>query len=159
MGLMSFIESAGRLLGVGHENKPDAVQDESKPAPPPPEASSITDELVRLGLKVAGLNVAVDGKTAKVTGEAPDAETRDKAILAAGNIAGIAAVDSAIKTPDDAPEGSFYTVKKGDTLSAIAKSVYGKASLYPKIFEANRPMLKDADHIYPGQSLRIPPEA
>ena len=52
----------------------------------------------------------------------------------------------------------IYTVKKGDTLSAIAKAHYGKASKYMAIFEANRPMLKDPDKIYPGQALRIPPE-
>ena len=50
----------------------------------------------------------------------------------------------------------FYQVKSGDTLSKIAKEVYGDASQYPQIFEANRPMLKDPDEIYPGQVLRIP---
>jgi nucleoid-associated protein YgaU len=54
---------------------------------------------------------------------------------------------------------TFHEVKKGDTLSAIAKAVYGKASLYPVIFEANRPMLKDPDKIFPGQILRCPPLA
>ena len=49
-----------------------------------------------------------------------------------------------------------YTVKKGDTLSAIAKETLGSASRYPEIFEANKPMLKDPDKIYPGQVLRIP---
>ncbi|MBP6700547.1 MAG: LysM peptidoglycan-binding domain-containing protein, partial [Halioglobus sp.] len=34
---------------------------------------------------------------------------------------------------------------------------YGAAGKYTVIFEANKPMLKDPDHIYPGQSLRIPP--
>ncbi len=46
---------------------------------------------------------------------------------------------------------------RGDTLSAIAKKYYGDASKYPKIFEANKPMLSDPDKIYPGQKLRIPP--
>jgi Uncharacterized protein containing LysM domain len=50
-------------------------------------------------------------------------------------------------------------VKSGDTLSGIAKEVYGNAGKYHQIFEANRPMLKDPDHIYPGQVLRIPPQA
>ncbi|MEJ7745548.1 MAG: LysM peptidoglycan-binding domain-containing protein [Luteimonas sp.] len=27
------------------------------------------------------------------------------------------------------------------------------------MFEANQPMLKDPDKIYPGQMLRIPPQA
>jgi nucleoid-associated protein YgaU len=56
-------------------------------------------------------------------------------------------------------ESKFYTVKSGDTLSRIAKEFYGEASKYPQIFEANKPMLKDPDKIYPGQMLRIPPEA
>jgi len=50
----------------------------------------------------------------------------------------------------------FHTVEKGDTLSKIAQKVYGNASQYPKIFEANKPMLTDPDKIYPGQVLRIP---
>jgi nucleoid-associated protein YgaU len=49
-----------------------------------------------------------------------------------------------------------YTVKSGDSLSKIAKEMYGDASKYPQIFEANQPMLKDPDKIYPGQVLRIP---
>lgn len=49
-----------------------------------------------------------------------------------------------------------HTVVKGDTLSKIAKHYYGKASKYPKIFEANRDQLDDADRIKPGQVLKIP---
>ncbi len=52
-----------------------------------------------------------------------------------------------------------YTVQSGDTLSKIAKEFYGNANKYHQIFEANKPMLKDPDKIYPGQVLRIPPEA
>lgn len=61
-------------------------------------------------------------------------------------------------TPSSAeqPTARFYTVKSGDTLSKIAKEMYGNASQYPQIFEANKPMLKHPDKIYPGQVLRIP---
>jgi nucleoid-associated protein YgaU len=61
------------------------------------------------------------------------------------------------RTPD-ADETRFYRVQPGDTLSKIAQQHYGEASKYNQIFEANRPMLKDPDHIYPGQMLRVPPE-
>lgn len=57
---------------------------------------------------------------------------------------------------DVAPTSTFYTVKSGDNLSKIAKEQYGSASRYPEIFEANKPMLKHPDKIYPGQVLRIP---
>ena len=53
-------------------------------------------------------------------------------------------------------EAVIYTVKKGDTLSAIAKAHYGEARKYMAIFEANRPMLKDPDKIYPGQAPAHP---
>ena len=61
-----------------------------------------------------------------------------------------------VVTPE--PEARFYEVKKGDTLSKIAKDVYGDPMKYPTIFEANKPMLTHPDKIYPGQILRIPPQ-
>ena len=50
----------------------------------------------------------------------------------------------------------YYVIKSGDTLTAIAKQFYGDANLYPKIFEANREVIKDANLIFPGQKIRIP---
>jgi nucleoid-associated protein YgaU len=49
-----------------------------------------------------------------------------------------------------------YTVKKGDTLSAIAKKYYGSATkpLWEVIQKAND--IKDANLIYPGQVFKIP---
>ena len=49
-----------------------------------------------------------------------------------------------------------YTVKAGDTLSAIAKEHLGNASAYMKIFDANKDQLADPDKIKPGQVLKIP---
>lgn len=53
--------------------------------------------------------------------------------------------------------GQTYTVKRGDTLSAISLQFYGKANAYMRIFEANRDQLKDPDKIEVGQKLVIPP--
>jgi nucleoid-associated protein YgaU len=78
-------------------------------------------------------------------------------------VEGIATVDDRIVVTQPPvvappiPEKQFYTVKKGDYLSKIAKEVYGNASKYNVIFEANKPMLKDPNLIYPGQVLVIPP--
>jgi nucleoid-associated protein YgaU len=55
-----------------------------------------------------------------------------------------------------APVGKTYTVKAGDTLSAIAKSHLGDAGAYMKIFDANKDQLTDPNKIKPGQVLRIP---
>jgi nucleoid-associated protein YgaU len=50
----------------------------------------------------------------------------------------------------------WHEVKKGETLWKIAEHYYGDGKLYPKIFEANRDVLKDPDRIRIGQRLRIP---
>jgi nucleoid-associated protein YgaU len=50
----------------------------------------------------------------------------------------------------------MYVVKKGDSLSKIAKREYGDASKWRRIFEANQDKIKDPDLIHPGQELKIP---
>jgi nucleoid-associated protein YgaU len=55
-----------------------------------------------------------------------------------------------------AAEGQTYTVKKGDSLSKIAKRVYGDAQQWRKIHEANRDIIDNPDLIHPGQVLKLP---
>jgi nucleoid-associated protein YgaU len=50
----------------------------------------------------------------------------------------------------------YYTVKKGDTLWAIAKKYYGNGAQYKKIYNANKNIIKNPDLIYPKQKLVIP---
>lgn len=64
---------------------------------------------------------------------------------------------SSAPDPTKAQAGSTYTVKSGDSLSAIAKREYGDAGQWRRIFEANRDQIKDPDLIHPGQELKIPP--
>jgi len=54
------------------------------------------------------------------------------------------------------PTAKTYTVKSGDTLSAIAKEHLGSAGAYMKIFDLNKDQLTDPDKIQPGQILRLP---
>jgi nucleoid-associated protein YgaU len=61
--------------------------------------------------------------------------------------------------PSPAPVKSAartYTVVKGDTLSKIAKSTYGDANKWRKIYEANTDIIQNPDLIRPGQVLKIP---
>jgi nucleoid-associated protein YgaU len=125
------------------------------------DAGDAIENYIRaLQLQIEGLAVKFDAPSATVhvTGVAKDQATKEKVILAAGNIEGVEKVVDEISVKESAPPAQHHTVAKGDTLSAIAKKYYGDASLYPRIFEANKPMLKDPDKIYPGQSLRIPPQ-
>ena len=59
--------------------------------------------------------------------------------------------------PAGAPAAArTYTVKAGDTLSAIAEEHLGSAGAYMKNFELNKDQLTDPDKIKPGQVLRLP---
>ena len=159
MGLIQFVKDVGRRLGVG--DTPPA------PSPQTPTAQPRTDPdaqkaaaLVRLveqmGLTVEHLGVRVEGDQVTLTGTTASQEAREKLVLLVGNIEGVGQVDDQLQVTQPAPQAVFYTVKRGDTLSKIAQAHYGDATQYPRIFEANRPLLQDPDEIYPGQTLRIP---
>jgi nucleoid-associated protein YgaU len=109
-----------------------------------------------LGLKAKALRVSVEGDTVMVSGNAISQEEREKIVLALGNVAGVASVEETIEAAESAPEATFYTVRRGDTLWKIALAYFDDGNKYQSIFEANRPMLSHPDRIYPGQVLRIP---
>ena len=76
--------------------------------------------------------------------------------MCCGNVHGVTQVNDTMTVAEPADESRYYTVVRGDTLSAISKTQYNNANEYMKIFEANKPMLSSPDKIYPGQVLRIP---
>ena len=143
MGRVDFMKDAGAKVLA-------AASDPAK------AASDIKHHVLKESGLGDDIQVVWNDGTVKVSGTAATQEAREKLILAAGNIQGVAKVEDAITVVAPAPAARLYTVQKGDTLSAIAKQFYGKAGDYPKIFKANQPLLKDPDHIYPGQVLRIP---
>ena len=116
------------------------------------------DGLMYGALMMQAQVVKIDGELVTLEGKASSQQDSEKATLTAGNQYGISKVDNRIEVSSAEPEATFYTVKSGDTLSKIAKSHYGNAMDYPKIFEANREVIKDPDLIYPGQKIRIPPK-
>jgi nucleoid-associated protein YgaU len=160
MGLISFFRDAGQKL-FGKEVKAAQADPAQAAEANRAAATAIENHLASFNLPVTALTVTYDlaTSTAKVYGIAKDQATRERAILAAGNVDGVQQVDDqmTVEVAAAAPPAQFYTVVKGDTLSKIAKQFYGDANAYNAIFEANKPMLKHPDKIYPGQSLRIPP--
>jgi nucleoid-associated protein YgaU len=132
------------------------------------KAEKITQFIKGLGIAISDLSADVKDDTVTIKGTVKTQEDREKVILAAGNVKDIAHVNDEIKVMPDKKddeerkadssnnEPRFYTVVKGDSLSKIAQRYYGDANKYHRIFEANTPMLKDPDKIYPGQTLRIP---
>jgi nucleoid-associated protein YgaU len=120
------------------------------------EGNKLLRLVVDMDLGVESPKVTFDDGVATVWGKAPSQRVKEKAILAVGNVAGVASVDDRMEVVDPSPEATFYTVKSGDSLGKIAKEHLGSAALYPEIFEANKPLLTDPNLIYAGQVLRIP---
>ena len=140
MGLWSFVKEAGKSVFGAAE------------ASEAPAADALRAELKDLGLDDTGIDITVEGDTVKLSGAAASQELKEKIIAAVGNVEGIASVDDAVAGTDPV----FHTVEKGDNLWKIAQKALGNGARYTEIFEANKPMLKDPDLIYPGQVLRIP---
>jgi LysM repeat protein len=119
---------------------------------------------------VRGLKATVDGKVVTLEGEADTMEAKgrvmtefNKRVTAENTINRIRVKEAPAAKPAAPPapapmaeEVTTYIVQSGDTLSALAQRFYGKASLYPKIFEANRDILSNPDLIKVGQKLKIP---
>lgn len=157
MGLFSFIKNAGAKIFGGKTDAEKAAEAEAAELKAEELAASRLEETINdLQLQVEELNVHIDDDKATVTGMAYDQATKEKVVLVVGNSAGIATVDDQMTVEHVEPEAQFHTVVSGDTLGKIAKKYYGNAMKYPVIFEANKPMLKSPDLIYPGQVLRIP---
>jgi nucleoid-associated protein YgaU len=106
---------------------------------------------------VNDFQVSVKDGVATISGEAASADAKEKAILMVGNLQGVTQVNAdSLAAPTATGKVEYYVIKSGDTLSAIAQKFYGKGSAYPRIFEANREVIKNSDLIYPGQKIRIP---
>ncbi|MDF9754512.1 peptidoglycan-binding protein LysM [Pseudomonas hunanensis] len=145
MSLFSFVKEAGeKLIDLLTPGNAEAQ-------------TQLKEYVSKFGLDNPSIKATVEVDKIILEGEVASQEEKEKIILAAGNIAGVASVDDQITvTGPIAKAARFVEVEKGDTLSAISKRVYGDANKYNKIFEANKPMLTDPNKIYPGQVLRIP---
>ncbi len=174
MGLFSFIKNAGAKI-FGSKRTETPVADRSVPAPEPTKAevdaamARDLESLVRgLGIQVDSLSIDFDSATdtATIYGTVNSVADQEKVVLSAGNVNGVAVVMEHLQVREESASRSvgsgdhtasrFYTVQKGDTLWRIATEMYGDGTKHQLIFEANRPMLKSPEAIYPDQVLRIP---
>jgi len=147
MGLFDFFADTGKKL---FGNDDDA-------------AEKIKQDIEADNPGVENLGVAYKEGVVTLSGNADSTEAMEKTVLMAGNVKGVTEVTADAMQVPPAPEEAeqqekveYYVIQSGDTLSALAKKYYGKAGDYPRIFEANREVIKDADKIYPGQKIRIP---
>ncbi|MDO5510317.1 MAG: peptidoglycan-binding protein LysM [Weeksellaceae bacterium] len=149
MSLFSFMRNAGAKLFGGSESAEEKAQ-------------KVQSHLNQYNFDLSGVQITVDGEEVTLSGQARNIDEKQRILATAGNVDGISSVNDnltlketlKVEIPD--LQKTMYTVKSGDSLSKIAREVYGDANAYNRIFEANRPMLSDPDKIYPGQVLYIP---
>jgi nucleoid-associated protein YgaU len=140
MGLFDFASDLGKKL-FGKDDDP---------------AEKIKQQIESDNPGIKDLDVSYDAGKVVLSGNADSAEALEKSVLIAGNVIGVSEVSAdKVSAPDQTSKVEYYTIASGDTLSAIAKRFLGNASDYPKIFEANREVIKDPNLIYPGQKIRI----
>lgn len=154
MGLFSFLKNAGAKLF--NRKKEEVTKPEEAEQVHETNLEALRSAVADLGIEVKDFFVDLQGDTVIVFGEVNSQADKEKIVLTLGNVEGVDQVDDRITVIEPEPEADFYEVKKGDSLSKIAKTYYGDALKYPLIFEANKPMLKDPNLIYPGQVLRVP---
>jgi len=147
VGLLSFVKDAGEKIwdAVSGGSKEDQAE----------KLKKHIDSLNLPGAEKVKIEIADDG-TATVAGDVGSQEDKEKILVAVGNVTGVSQVNDSVTVTQSGAESRYYTVKSGDTLSAISKEMYGSANDYQRIFEANKPMLTHPDKIYPGQVLIIP---
>ena len=128
-------------------------------------AAKITEYISANNPGIDDLSVIFKDGTATIIGVTQSTEAAQKAILMAGNVEGVQEVVPKIQIDDveddietvlESGNVEYYVIQSGDSLSTIAKKYYQNAMEYPRIFEANREVIKDPDLIYPGQKIRIP---
>ncbi len=141
MGLFDFAVNMGKKLFGGGDDP----------------AAKIKQEIEASNPGIQNLNVDFKDGKVSLSGDAASAEAMQKAVLIAGNVQGVSDVNAdQVKAPPQTGKVDYYIIQQGDSLSAIAKKFLGNANDYPKIFEANREVIKDPNLIYPGQKIRIP---
>jgi nucleoid-associated protein YgaU len=121
-------------------------------------AEALLKELQTQGFDTSGVDIEVNGDKVTLNGAVNSRAELEKIVLAIGNTKGVAQVENNLIAPDADPESpsGIHIVVEGDTLWKIAEAAYGNGARYEEIFEANKPMLKHPDKIYPGQRLRLP---
>lgn len=164
---MGIFESIKNAFGNKSEQEPTVTV-------PPSQA------LRNAGIDPSRLKFSFGTGTISVSGEIADASDRQRIIDVLTGLPDISVVQDHMKVAapepaeaeapaptidatvveaaesEPADSGDTYTVQVGDTLWKIAQQAFGDGSKYMKIFEANSDLLKDPDHIYPGQELKIP---
>ena len=165
--MFDFISKAGAKLGIDSFEKREAAKKldseverlKVEQALRDQMSAELTEKVVALGLDVEAPTVRVRANgVAYVAGTAKSQADKEKLIIFVGNHEGISQVnDDALTVVVPEPPGVMHRVRKGDTLSLIAKQYYGIIMAYPEIAAANQQLIKNVDMLDVDWVIRVPP--
>lgn len=123
-----------------------------------PLCVAVQAHLAALGLKAHQLELTFDPQRAvmRVSGCAPDQDTRERIVLCCGNVRGVAAVDDRMTVLMPSEVSRWRFVQPGDTLARIATDLYRDERRAQHLRAANQPLIGEADELQPGWLLRVP---
>jgi len=119
--------------------------------PPPAKPIKATREILEISILIPGYTKEAEEPNPSQAKDVANPGSKDEHALYE-----YPPIESAaFKTPD---EYDTYIVQKGDSLWSIAakSDVYGKATQWRIIYEANRDRLKTPDSVNAGMEIRIP---
>ncbi len=142
MGLFDFASDIGKkLFGDGDDDAAERIQRHIEADNP----------------GIEDLKVTFDDGVVTLSGRTDDPEALEKAILMAGNTAGVREVRLGdMQAPLPGQNADFYEIAAGDTLWSLARRFYGEGAKYTLLFAANREVIQDPDKIFIGQKIRVP---
>lgn len=149
MGFFDFVSGIGKkVFGIGDANAGEKIKEHIEANNP----------------GVTGLTVELDDEVCTLGGACDSVAAKEKTILMAGNMQGVASVNSDNLTapapaPEETPvaaEPKYYVIEEGDTLWSIAEKTMGSGAKHEEIFAANREVIENPDLIFVGQKIRIP---
>jgi LysM repeat protein len=144
-----------KLRRTGRHATPSQVQKVTQKAGKAAPAMAIAGALIAAPQVAQAATMAHAGSQAHSIQQAPAQATAAVKTPTQGTAEARPIVTDALVTKDQGAIRS-YTVKRGDTLSSIAKRFYGNAADWPALFEVNKSVLRNPNVIEVGQKLQVP---
>jgi len=147
------LEAANKAIAAANEARKFTEEETKKAIDAANKATDYADQTANKAIKAA--NDAIDAAN----------KSSDKSISVANQT--IAEINrlraTMVMKPEEEPiimeepkTQNTYTIKKGDTLSEIAKKFYGNSSKWQQIYEKNKKVIKNPNVLIPGTNIIIP---
>jgi hypothetical protein len=148
MGLFRFDRG-----GLGPQASQEAVGADDRAS-----VERVRKALRDAGVRITDLQVEVLHGVARLEGRVRRGEDAEVAILVAGNLPEIRAVDDQLDIDERGRPSRFHTVMPGEDVLTLADRFYGSPRHASVILQANRAVLRTAHDVRPGMVLRLPHE-